>query len=427
MAIAKVVHKWERVVPVRFARAPHVTDPTVDSGTYDANAPEPDDRGFLPHGTVGGAILPIGLDESIADVNARPESRVRLIRMDMEDAGQLFVSSSNPGVVRVTLPATPADPLPSQRFMMIKMRAVRGGTALLRIHFGSANGPIIHQMQVVVNPLIAVRVVAHVPTINGPAFIDPATGAPIPAQGTRTNASIQTLINDTNTMYFPYGIRFNLDAAIDRAMVFNGFQNQGMIDDLSNEFNRMTTANVGPGGNVGAGRVARAINAFFVPQIANPTAAVAANQTPINVVAGVANSAIRNRATYGLFVADWATAAQTTAHEIGHLLNLVNDVDNPPATQFVHINTRNDPASPGTGRVVRFDTISRRRLMWAFTTINLGNSVQEPNRSLHNLAFRNDVGYGADTVGAMLAVKQLNNDATDLEMAEVRRTAGRLP
>ena len=64
MAIAKLVHKWERVVPVRFARAPDAADPTVESGPFDANASEPDDRGFLPH-NVGGASFPVGLDQAV--------------------------------------------------------------------------------------------------------------------------------------------------------------------------------------------------------------------------------------------------------------------------------------------------------------------------------------------------------------------------
>ncbi len=409
MAITKTVHKWERIVPVRFARAPHDTDPTISSGTYDANAPEPDDRGFLPH-TFGGAVLPVGLDEAVAAA-ARPETRVRLIRMDMENTGQLFVTSSNAGIFDITLPAAGAA-LPSTKEMMVKLRAVTSGTANLEVHFGSIGGPIIHRMEVSVNPLIDVRVVAHVPTINGAAFPNPATpGVAFPAQSTRNNASIQTMISNANLIYFPYGIRLNLDAAIDRVGVI-ALTNQGMVDDLT-EFNQMTTLN----------RVASAINAYFVPQIANPTAPGNAN-TPINLVAGVATSAIGSPTTYGLFIADWTVSFQSIAHEIGHLFNIVND----PTNTFLHINTTPDPAIPGTGRVNRFDTISRRRLMWAFTGIRLGNNPPaEPNRAAHNLPFRDDVGYGNNQPGGMLTIKQLNNDKSDLEMAEVRRTAARLP
>jgi hypothetical protein len=219
------------------------------------------------------------------------------------------------------------------------------------------------------------------------------------------------MITGANLIYFPYGIRLNLDAAVDRAGVI-ALTNQGMVDDLTNEFDRTTQVNRAP----------RAINAYFVPQIANPTAAGDAN-TPINRVAGVATSARGNPRTYGLFVAERVTNAHTIAHEIGHLFNIVND----PSNEFLHINTKTDPAIPGTGRVVRFDTISRRRLMWAFTGINLGASGPDPNRGLHNLPFRNDVGYGANIPGGMLTIKQLANDKTDREMAEVRTRSATLP
>ncbi len=407
MAITKTVHKYERIVPVRFARAPHATDPTVSSGTYDADAPEVDDRGFLPHAT-GGAVMPVGLDEAVAAA-ARPETRVRLIRMDMENAGQLFVTSSNAAIFEITLPAANAA-LPSTKEMMVKLRALTSGTANLEVRFGTIGGPIIHRMQVSVNPIIDVRMVAHVPTITGNAFPNPATpGIAFPAQSTRTDASIRALIAGANLIYFPYGIRLNLDAAIDRAAAI-ALTNQGMVDDLSNaEFN----------GTMQLNRVAGAINAHFVPQIADGTAA-----NPINATAGVATSAITDPTNYGLYVADWATSFQVIAHESGHLFNIVND----PTNSFLHINTRPDAAIPGTGRVIRFDTISRRRLMWAFTGIRLGNNPPiEPNRAAHNLPFRDDVGYGRNAVGGMLTIKQLNNDKSDLEMAEVRRTATRLP
>ena len=413
MAIAKTVHKWERVVPVRFARAPHISDPTVSSGAYDANAPEPDDRGFLPHST-GGAVLPIGLDEAVA-ADARPESRVRLIRMDMENTGQLFVTMERAGFFDITLPAANAA-LPSTKEMMIKMRALRAGSTHLQVRFGSIAGPIIHQISVLVNPLIAVRVVAHVPTINGAPFINPSpppAGAPFPtpqgtafpAQSARTDASIRALIDGANLIYFPYGIRLNLDAVVDRAGVI-ALTNQGMVDDLTNEFDRTTQVN----------RVRRAINAYFVPQIANTTA-----NNPINATAGVATSARRDPRNYGLFVADWANSFQVIAHETGHLFNLVND----PTGRFLHINTAPDPASPGTGRDVRFDTISRRRLLWAFTNFFAGNTAPAPR--LHDLAIRDDVGYGTNTPGGMLTIKQLNNDTSDLELADARRTAQALP
>lgn len=421
MAIVKTVHKWERVVPVRFARAPHPTDPTINSGTYDQNAPEPDDRGFLPH-TTGGAVFPIGIDTAVA-ADAQPETRVRLIRMDMENTGQLFLTAERPGIFDITLPAANAV-MPSTKEMMVKLRAIAGGTTNLQVRFGSIAGPIIHQMQVVVNRLIPVRVVAHVPIINGAVVINPLpppAGAPFPtAQGTafppqalRNDASIRQMISDANIIFFPYGIKFNLDAVIDRAVpgALTGtinLPNQGMVAPDNPQFRAVAAVN----------RVPRAINAYFVPQIS-------ASAATINRTAGMALSARTVRDRYALFIADWTTSFQSIAHEIGHLFNLPND---PTNRMTQHVNTRSDIGG-GTGRPVRFDTISRRRLMWAFTDFFPASvpAHTPPNPRDHDLALRDDVGYGIDTPGGMLSVKALNNDPTDKEMAEVQRTAGALP
>ena len=67
--------------------------------------------------------------------------------------------------------------------------------------------------------------------------------------------------------------------------------------------------------------------------------------------------------------------------------------------------------------------------MWAFTDFFPASvpAHTPPNPRDHDLALRDDVGYGIDTPGGMLSVKALNNDPTDKEMAEVQRTAGALP
>lgn len=389
MAIVKNIRRRTIIVPVRFARAPDANNPDIDSGPPDANAPDPDDRGFVP-AQPGAASLPVGLDESLAEA-ARPETRVRLIREDMENGGALFITVSDNAILAITSPA-PGTALPGQQNMMIRFRARAAGECLIRVMFGAENGPVIHQLRVVVNALRDVRIAAHVPTING-AIVNDSTGTPVPARSTRTDANIRDLIAQANAIYFPYGIRFVLDAAINRAGVLN-FSNRGMVNDMTNEFG-LTTAN---------NRVNGAVNMYFVPQIGSAA--------EVDQVGGSASSSRENPNTFGSLIADMAAGGQTIAHELGHVLNLVND----PRGQFVHVNTVNDPASPGTGREVRSDIVSRRRLMWAFT-----NLPADPN-----MPYRSDVGYGAGQPGAMLTVKQLDQDRTDLEMREVQRAAARL-
>ena len=389
MTIAKDVRKWIRIVPVRFARAPDPNSANVDSGPPDADAPDPDDRGFVPFDH-GSAILPVGLDESLAEGDI-PETRVRLIRCDMENAGDLYVTPSDAARFEITSPAA-GTKLPNHEKMMIKFKAKSAGDGFLQIRFGAADGPIIHQLRTVVSGLRDVRLVAHVPTING-AVVNDTGGTAVPAQSTRTDADIRNMIREANHIYFPYGIRFQLDAAIHRGGVLN-FANRGMVNDMTNEFEQTTALN----------RVNGAVNMYFVPQIG---AAAEVDQ-----VGGSASSARASRNTFGSLIADMAGGGQTIAHELGHVLNLVND----PRGVFVHVNTVDDPAIPGTGRDVRNDIVSRRRLMWAYT--NLPADADMP--------YRGDVGYGAGQPGAMLAVKQLDRDRTDWEMQEVQRTAGRL-
>jgi hypothetical protein len=400
MPIAKPIHKYTRVVPVRFDRCPDAADPTVDQGTFDANAPDPDDRGFLP-ATVRGPILPIGLDTSIAEA-ARPETRMRLIREDIENAAQLFVTTNTAGVVQITLPVANAA-LPNTRHMMIRVRALAAGNRLLQVRFGAIDGPIIAQMQLLVTAMQQVRVVAHAPTINGAVQIHPVTAAAVPAQTVRTDAQIRAMFDVANAIYFPYGVRFTVDAAVNRTGVL-AFQNQGMVDDLTNEFNNTTASN----------RVNNVVNAYFVPQIANPTSA---QPTAVDQVHGVANSARTNPRTFGLLVGDAARSGHVVAHELGHLLNLPND----PQGRFVHIDTVTDPAAPGTGRQVRADILTRRRLMYAF--VNIPADAARP--------YRTQVGYGMSTatrgqVGGMITIKQYDADKTDLEHFDVLRTAGGL-
>jgi len=361
----------------------------VDSGPPDANAPDPDDRGFVPF-RHGSALLPVGLDESLAEGDI-PETRVRLIRRDMENAGDLYVTTSDDSRFEVVSPA-PGTKLPNNEKMIIKFKAKSTGNGFLEVRFGAADGPIIHRLRMVVSGLRDVRVVAHVPTING-AIANDSHGAPVPAQSNRTDADIQDLIRETNSIYFPYGIKFILDAGINRGGALN-FANRGMVNDMTNEFEQTTALS----------RVNGAVNMYFVPQIGGAA--------EVDQVGGSASSAQTSRNTFGSLIADMTGGGQTIAHELGHVLNLVND----PRGVFIHVNTVDDPASPGTGRDVRDDMVSRRRLMWAYT-----NLLPDAN-----MPYRDNIGYGAGQPGAMLAVKQLDQDRTDWEMQEVQRTAGRL-
>lgn len=423
MAIQKSILKFTCIVPVRFDRAPDANDPSIDNSSPDANAPDPDDRSFIPgqRNLVPDRhlcpILPVGIDTAVAQ-EARPETRVRLIREDMDNSGALFVTGSSDTHLELTTPA-PDTQLPNSEKMMIKFKVKSAGKCFLEVRFGAKNGPIIHRLCLWINEVADVNTSVHVPRIRGTAIND-SSGNPVPERSNRTDAQTQTLMNNTNKIYFPYGLRFKLIGGIDRAAPTLNFTNRGMVNDQTNEFNTIMAHN----------RVNNSINIHFVPQIG------AANE--VDQVGGSASSARRNPNTYGYLISDITNDAQTVAHELGHILNLVNDPK--PNPKFIHINARADNRFPGTGKCVRDDMISRRRLMWAF--------MNNPNRSLRNftpfrpdpvnkpndwrydweniMPYRATVGYGNRKVGAMLAIKQLEHDRTDLEMQEMQKAAARI-
>ncbi len=426
MSIDKKVYKWTAIVPVRFTRAPDQNDATKDSGPPDAHAPDPDDRGYVPEKDRC-AYLPIGFEYS-GPVASLPETRVRLIREDIADTAQLYVTSSDNSIAELTTPA-PGNALPSAAKMMIKFRVRNVGDAFLEVRFGSDSGPIIHRLRLCINKFRSIWVKAHAPVISGTT----GPAVPVPSQSSfNTKATVQGQIDLLNAIYFPYGIKFTLKGNVDVSPIS---LKQGGVFNLSEEWKTLIKSTKKNKLWIQGG-----LNIFFVPQIV-------AKNIGLNRIGGVASYA-RTDPDFMLILADWAREGQTIAHEVGHILNLVND---PPASsgpamirRFVHVNThdnRRDPVKGGTGVNIRDDIVSRRRLMWAYTSISNTSQrrfpvVPPPRPSgpppphpapVYNheniMTYRNNVGYGNNKVGVMLAIKNLKEDRTDLEMKEVQKTA----
>ncbi len=424
--LKKLIHKSIRIFPVRFARAPHATNANTDDGPVDANAPDPDDRGFnkcLNSGH-GAFVLPVGFDP---DLDNQTETRVRLLRINIADAADLYVTSSNAQMLEITTPrqeennegtVVVKNKLPATNNVMIKFRALRAGRCFLEVRFGAQDGPIIHRLQVVINRLRILQVKAHAPVINGPNTV----GAPAVAAQTqyKTKARIDARFLDVNKVYFPHGIKFEVMNVVDTDA--HNFHVQGCVD-IPREGPTLDAHNRQGNG---------AINVIFVRQIVVLNPARTNFEIGTNQIGGAASSAQADP-NFSVYLADWAGEAQTIAHELGHVLNLVND---PSAVRFVHINARDrrvNPQVPGTGVRIRDDIVSRRRLMWAFTELGndcyrefpaLGAANTQPAYNPENImAYRRNVGYTNDKVGVMLAIKNFKEDRTDLEMQEVQKNA----
>lgn len=436
--LKKLVHKSIRIVPVRFARAPHATNADADDGPIDAHAPDPDDRGFKKciQTSYGGAVLPVGFDP---DLPTQAETRVRLQRINIADGADLYVTSSNAQTLEITSPRHQVDhdgtpvvtnKLPATNNSIIRFRALRAGRCFLEVRFGAQDGPIIHRLQVVINRLRTLQVKAHAPIINGTHTATPA----IPTQSRfNTRDLIVGRFEDVNKVYFPHGIKFDVMNAVDTAA--HTFHVEGCAD-LTQRWNPGAGAWESEAGTLAShNREGNgAINVVFLQQIIVLAADRTAFDVGTNRIGGAASSARTNPNSFTVYLADWAGEAQTIAHELGHVLHLIND---PRGTmRFVHVNARDrrtNPQVPGTGVNIRDDIVSRRRLMWAYTEIPntsqrdfpaIGAANTAPAYNFENImAYRANVGYTADQVGVMLTVKNFTMDRTDREMQDVQRTA----
>ena len=313
--LKKLVHKYLQIFPVRFTRAPHATDATRDSGGPDANAPDPDDRGFLKclHTGFGAAILPVGFDEDLA---TQAETRIRLIRFNIDNNADLFVTSSTKTKLEITSPSqvpvggTKTNKLPTTEKAIIKFRALETGVCFIEIRYGSQDGPIIHRLQIKINSLITLDIKAHVPIINSSLALNiPA----VPAQSVHnTKALIEAKFEDVNKIYFPYGIKFDIMNTVDTDV--HNFQVRGSMDFSAGDATTLANNN-----REGQG----VINVIFVQQIVLGFNNVTNTWTiPPNRIGGAASSAINNPNGFTVYLADWAGEAQTIAHEIGHIFGL---------------------------------------------------------------------------------------------------------
>jgi hypothetical protein len=363
----KVSNNRQVITPIRFARA--VT------GAPQADAPDPDDRGFdmgdavrgWGSSGVRGAMVGILLDTTV---------RLRVLREDVEDSAELFVTSSEPSLLEVVSPTSGTALGNDGIFSVRGVAATTSDAPSIQVHYGAVDGPVIGEMEAQVFPVRTIRVCCHIVSING-------TGP------TRTAASITTLMEGVNRIWQPCGIQFRYREAEILNETVTGYATAGTVTTNLNdpvpanrewdEFSELLQENP----------VSWGINIYFVR---------AANEWE-----GLTyDNDIARPNGYGVVVTDEANAnldAWVLAHEIGHALNL-----------DLHSGER------VASTIWRRDIWSYRRLMWSFT----GTPAAPP--------YHNDVGYGAGTTGSMLTLKNFPDaqDPNDSECA-TSRDRGRNP
>jgi hypothetical protein len=372
-----------RIIPVRFAR----------SGRFNSSSnqlyPEPDDRGFLPcaHGPAHGPAV------GISYTNDGEGSIIGILvaRDFIDDTAALYAVSEDPSVARVIFPI-PNQPIHTQdrsdvlrdssvpdasvrlaHTVYVKAESSVAATTQLKIHFGSPTGPVLAEIAIHCYPQLVIRVLQHVVSINGVSpVIDPADLPALPdGAPPETPAQLQTrwfgLVWDyIGAVYAQAGVRFEVDPVIQNEALplpgranfaRNGAVTLTSVSDFKN-FELQSVLNLRPREEV--------LNAYLIPRYVDITQAVS-NRENVNGIAFSRNDTRpptgRNpSATFpgtqaGVtfrYTQDFTEVAHTTAHEIGHALNLH------------HYGGPND---------ARTDFWSNRNLMHPFT--QLGESAVE--------------------------------------------------
>jgi hypothetical protein len=360
---------------VRFLRAvPGGGDPQPD-------APDIDERGFKPPFT-----------GPMASLTAGRTVKVGLQRVFVEAATPLFVESSDPSVMRVADPA--GGQLPFETQMIIQVTGVDGGSfrrdAQLRVRIGTADGPIIHQLHVVVFTPVVVRVTPHVVTISDQHTAGSAPTADVPA--------IMKKVADIWTVA---GVSFNVQAVRQQQFTFaraNSVADTPFPGELAT-----LLADTMPDGS--PGWIPNTINVYFVVQIGT--------RNILGYGFSRSSFAAFHLPNPGIILGDRSAGgprknlmhyAQTLAHEFGHFFTLG------------HAGGAQIPNE-------REDTWSRRMLMHNFNPIRGHDPfpVNDANGKPFTQRPRfDDVGYGDHAAGCLLTLKDVAGFPGDAECLAAR-------
>jgi hypothetical protein len=357
VGVPLAIYKERRVVMVRWKRArtgnPHREYPEVDTRGH--RAPE-----FA-------AIVGMMQDK---------EAYVRLERVDIDNAADLWVTSSDTAKLSVLEPAS--GQLAAGAHADIKLKALVGGNpeeAQLEVRFGSATGPVMSRLLVRCFTRRRVAITPHVVTIHDPAGVG----------GVPSTAVVADIMAHVQAIWRPSGVEFTVGAT-------------------QNETLRLATANVmndapWPGDIVtmlGTNWVANTINVYFVRQIGTGDFLGYGISRPSSVTFATGNPGIiLGDQTASGMVHDTAWSGNDLAHEAGHFF------------QLWHPNK-----SPGPGAPVREDTWSRHLLM------------HDNNTQVIHGNWKDNNGYGAVAGsarrGALITHKHIVGISTDNETTTAR-------
>jgi len=400
------------VCPVRFVRA--VTGDVQD------DAPDPDDRGFAM-GTRPGTWNESLARGAMVGITTGQEVRLKVLREDIDDQAELYVTSSRPDIVSVTAPAG-GGPLPGDGVFRIQAhRDIRrdelgGRPVAIQVRLGAADGPVLGELEPHVFNQRQIRLTFHFVTIYGTATNRLAATAADRA------ANIDPLVSGANRIWRPGGIWFTYSEA--RVPTEEVRRNPATNRTEYRRTNGTWAPLPGPLGAAG-----QFVNAGALTS--DPRWGAAAEYREfdtmknINPIANTVNvycvhdsfawSAADNRYNNNdwLGLSDITTVAE--AGQPGYGLALTDDADHYALAHELghYLGNYHSDMDAANNDVANGDMWICRRLMYS----SWPPDAPEP-------AWRQDVGYGHRAAAALIAVKDLP-DAVERQDGEIARSRPR--
>lgn len=379
------------VVPIRFTRAANFTPNGNERAYAEYDSPELDDRGYFmgtrPTGwsetDARGPML--GLTAGAAAV------RVKVVRERIDAGAPLFVTSTNPAIVEVTAPAG-GGPLAADGVFSCRGLDGEGDPPKLQVRLGSAEGPVLGELEPHVFSRITLPITPHLVRIDTTA-----------ATGTRPTLPIATILQRVRKIWHPCGIDFTIQATQnDNIRLPSNRLDTFDFDNYNNDMPALMgieRARLG----LAAGTKLSTINCYVVEFLGETDSGVYVRNQTLGYGQDSASAASEGTDP-GIIVisngvagnaAEEERTARTIAHEIGHFLRLE------------HTERRNsdNPADY---------TYSRRQLMFPLSIASRGR--------VNNFGNGKDTG-GDPYRGHLITLKDHAFHVTDGECGIARRIA----
>ncbi len=371
-----------RIYMVSFGRARHRNHPH-------RSVPDVDRYGFMDDANVNehGPIVSCRVGQPLVNV--------RFYRMEISWKARLYaVAADGHNTIRIR---DPHDGwLVNQRSTNIAFQPVSAGRTSIDIHYWWPDGPIIGRLYVDVRATRTIRCRFHMLTLNGAGFgnnfLGEARPAGVAAATHRTNR-LATIVQGANHVLEPHGIRIVNSGVVATAWTNAIFPAAGapfrrIMRAMAGSPNRSSTRlniYLADWANAMASATPPPFNLGFVAL--GPPAAWA-----VQIGARWPNTAAGNVGS-GIFVDTSANpfTGNILAHELGHIFHLSSMTAAGAVRQWHSI---------GDDNASRDDIVTRRRMMYPYTTLRNSNN-----------AWRNNVGY-RQNMGALLVQRRNTQDST---------------